>query len=228
MRRIYPLLALVVLVPPLGACSSASATRVAVSGTDSACTPAKTDLSAGDVTFDFTNSASDVNEIYVLRPDASVVGEVENVSTGTQRALTVSLVAGDYNLVCKPGQKGDGFRTAIKVTGSGGDAPLVADKAISIIGKDYKFEIPDALTVKKGETIKFVFKNEGTVNHEMEIVDPNRQPIAEVASLVPKTEGAVTIAFEQAGIYVMRCILKTDNAKPHDSLGMTSQIIVAE
>ena len=228
MRRMYPLLALVVLVPPLGACSSASATRIAVSGTNSACTPTKTDLAAGDITFDFTNSAGDVNSMYVLRPDASVVGTIENVSTGTQRALTVSLVAGDYNLVCQPGQKGDGFRTAIKVTGTGGEALPEADRAISIIGKNYKFEIPDALSVKKGETIKFVFKNEGTVNHEMEIVDPNRQPIGEVASIAPKAEGEATITFEQDGIYVMRCILTTDNSKPHDALGMTSQIIVTE
>ncbi len=223
-----PSLGALVLLLGLGACSSAAATRVAVSGTDDACSPAETKLAAGKTTFDFTNSASDINELYILRADDTVVAEVENVTTGTGRALTASLVAGEYTLVCKPGQKGDGFRSTITVTGSGGEAVPEPDQAIAVVSRDYAFDVPSAFKITTGETIRFVLKNEGTVEHEMEIVDADVQPLGEVHSLKPGTEGELTMTFKKAGTYVMRCILKTSNGKSHDTLGMTHQLVVGE
>ena len=61
---------------------SGGGTEVAVAGTDTACTPARTELAAGRTTFVFTNSAKQVSEIYVLDPAGKVVKEVENVPTG--------------------------------------------------------------------------------------------------------------------------------------------------
>ncbi len=180
------------------------------------------------MSFDFANSSGDVSKLQVLRADGTVAAVAENIVTGAGRVLNASLVAGEYSLLCTPGQKGEGFRSSISVTGKGGDPVPEADRAVLIAGSEYKFSVPDALNVKAGETIRFVFKNEGQVDHEMELVDPNRQPIGEVAALKPKTEGELTVTLETEGIYVMRCILKTDNVTPHDALGMTTQVVVTK
>lgn len=43
-----------------------------------------------------------------------------------------------------------------------------ADRTVTIVMKNNYFE-PDAITVKKGETVRFVIRNEGTVVHEFSI-----------------------------------------------------------
>jgi iron uptake system component EfeO len=106
----------------LTACSSstggAGSAAIAVTGTDTTCTPAATQVPAGTVAFRLENKGSRVNELYVLRPDGSIAGERENVGPGTSGELTVDLPAGSYVLQCKPGMTGDGIRTAITATGS--------------------------------------------------------------------------------------------------------------
>jgi plastocyanin len=204
----------------LTACASESSTRVAVTGTDDACTPAETELTAGKITFDFTNRAGDVSELYLLRADESVVAEVENVTTGTRRSLTASLVTGEYFLVCKPGQKGDGFRTGLKVTGSGGTAVAEADRTVPIGAKDYAFEVPAGLQIAEGETIRFEFANGGKADHEMEILGSDGQPLGEVAAIKPGAKGEVTITFPEKGRYKMVCALANTDGTPHTALGM--------
>ncbi len=89
--------------------------EIAVAGSDSACTPASKELAAGKTTFVFTNSAKDVSELYVYE-GSKVLGEVENVLTGSSKNLTVTLASGKtYKLTCKPGQKGDGFSAELTV-----------------------------------------------------------------------------------------------------------------
>ena len=108
---------------PLVACgggdeggAAGGAAEVAVAGTDAACTPAQTELTAGKTTFVFTNTAKSVSEIYVKNSEDKVVKELENVPTGQTRKLTVTLAAGkSYKITCKPGQKGDGFTTVVNV-----------------------------------------------------------------------------------------------------------------
>jgi len=98
---VTPLLALLALT----ACSTESAdSTVAVTGTgtgtgtgtDDACVIDSDIVDAGKVGFEFLNESNDVNELYVLKANGDTLGEVENVTTGTSRTLTVDLVAGDY------------------------------------------------------------------------------------------------------------------------------------
>ena len=115
MRPLF-LAALVVLPAGLLACSSESDVKVSVTGTSDACTAAQPSIASGKITFEFHNEASDINELYVLKPDGSIAGEIENVPTGQKRNLTVTLSAGDHTLTCKPGMKGDGVSSRLTVT----------------------------------------------------------------------------------------------------------------
>ena len=72
---------------------------------------ARTDLDAGTSTFAVKNDGDDVTEVYVYADGDEVKGEVENIGPGTSRDLDVDLTAGEYEVACKPGMKGDGIRT---------------------------------------------------------------------------------------------------------------------
>ena len=211
-----------------GSCSSSGGVEVAATGTDSACTLEKTHLPAGKLTFRFTNRADDVNELYVLKADGEVVAEVENVTTGTNRALNVDLAAGDYKVRCKPGQTGTGFSSDFTVTGSGGTKQKAADRTVSFEATDFSYRGLDLANIKAGETSRFEMINKGTQAHEFEVLDPAGDAIGEIASVEPGEDGAATITFEAAGRYTYQCILEdAATGMEHTTFGMKGTFTVA-
>jgi len=115
---VAPVSALALATIGLAACGKAKVdATVAVDGTDAACTPASTSIAPGRIAFAFSNKAGIENELYVKTPEDKILGEVEGVGPGSTRNLTVTLKAGTYKLVCKPGEKGDGISTPFTITG---------------------------------------------------------------------------------------------------------------
>ncbi|GGZ96168.1 iron uptake system protein EfeO [Streptomyces subrutilus] len=106
---------------------------IKVAASDTACDVSKTEFPAGKVQIDVENKGSKVTELYVLFPDDRIVTERENIGPGTKASLTAEIKAGDYEVVCKPGMKGDGIRTNVKVTGqaSGEKRSPEADAAVA-------------------------------------------------------------------------------------------------
>ncbi|MFB8398353.1 iron uptake system protein EfeO [Streptomyces yangpuensis] len=93
---------------------------IRVAASDSACEVSKTEFPAGKVQIDVENKGSKVTEVYVLFPDARIVTERENIGPGTKASITAEIKAGDYEIVCKPGMKGDGIAKKVKATGAHG------------------------------------------------------------------------------------------------------------
>ncbi len=212
----------VVTVAALAACSSDAAdVTVDVTGTDDACTLSADTLDAGTIGFEFTNEANDVNELYVLRENGDVVSEVENVTTGTSRTLTVDLVAGDYLVRCKPGQTGDGIESSFTVNGEGGTAQAAADRTVTFEAVEFRYPDLDVDGINAGETIRFEMANAGTQAHEFEVLDPDGNAIGEVASTEPGAVSGATLTFVSPGVYTYQCILVDESTgKPHTKLGM--------
>ncbi|MEU9147447.1 iron uptake system protein EfeO [Streptomyces sp. NPDC048349] len=94
---------------------------IKVAASDSACDVSKTEFPSGKVQIDVENKGSKVTEVYVLFPDARIVTERENIGPGTKASITAEIKAGDYEIVCKPGMKGDGIAQKVKATGKGGE-----------------------------------------------------------------------------------------------------------
>lgn len=109
--------ALLAVLALTGCSSKPVDVTVAVTGTDTACTPASATSTAGVIQFDFTNSGTKESELYLLDAKGGTVGEREDVGPGTTAKLVVEVEAGSYTLQCKPGQKGDGVKTPFTVTG---------------------------------------------------------------------------------------------------------------
>jgi iron uptake system component EfeO len=138
-RRPVVLTAALAAATVLPACSSGEAAErtVALTATDSACSAESTDLTAGTTTFAIRNEGARVTEVYVYGRAAGgeftrVVTEKADIRPGTSYELTVSLKPGEYELACKPGQRGDGIRQAVTVTRNGRTvADPGADKAVA-------------------------------------------------------------------------------------------------
>lgn len=212
----------------LVSCSTESAdVTVGVTGTDDACTIERDVIDAGKVGFEFRNESSEVNELYVLKANGDTLGEVENVTTGTKRTLTVDLVAGDYLVRCKPGMTGDGFESKFTAVGEGG-TEKVADREITFDAVDFDYENLDTGGIAAGVTIRFEMTNRGHQPHEFEVLDPDDEPIGEIAGTDPGGSGGATMTFESPGVYTYQCILiDPDTGKPHTELGMTGTFEVA-
>ncbi|MFE3791195.1 iron uptake system protein EfeO [Streptomyces goshikiensis] len=92
---------------------------IKVAASDTACEPSRTEFPAGKTTIEVENKGAKVTELYVLFPDGRIVAERENIGPGTKASITAEIKAGDYEIACKPGMKGDGIRQQVKATGSG-------------------------------------------------------------------------------------------------------------
>ncbi len=205
----------------IGCSGGAADSTAVVTGTDDACTMSGDPVAAGTVDVEFTNEADDVSELYILKANGDVVSEVENVTTGTTRTLTVDLVAGDYMIRCKPGQTGEGFTSDFAVTGEGGTPEATPDREITFEAVDFTYPDLDLSGISEGDTIRFAMTNTGDQPHEFEVVDPDGNPLGEVAATDPGASSGATISFDAPGDYTYRCILvDPDTGKEHTELGM--------
>lgn len=111
--------AAIVLAGCVAKTETADAAAFTVDSTDDTCAVSEASATSGTLTFDVTNSSSQVTEFYLLAEDGlRIVGEVENIAPSASRTLTVVAQPGEYFTLCKPGMVGDGVgRTAFTVTG---------------------------------------------------------------------------------------------------------------
>lgn len=107
-------------VVSLSGCAQKAASgdgAIKVTASDSTCEVSKDEFPAGHLALDVENTGSKVTEVYVLFPDDRIAAERENIGPGTKTSITAEIKAGDYQIACKPGMKGDGIRQKVKATG---------------------------------------------------------------------------------------------------------------
>jgi iron uptake system component EfeO len=100
------------------ACSSTSPTAgaIPITATNTECKVGQTTFGAGRYKFEVQNTGSDVTEVYIYGKGDKILSEKENIGPGTTATFSATLSAGEYQVACKPGQKGDGIRQTISVT----------------------------------------------------------------------------------------------------------------
>jgi uncharacterized cupredoxin-like copper-binding protein len=231
-----PLLVTLPLLGLLAACggssggSEGSGSDIAIAAGDTTCEVAKTALDAGKHTFAVKNEGKDVTEVYVYAKGSDgdfdkVVGEVENIAPQTSRDFPVTLSGGEYEVACKPGQKGDGIRTKLTVSGDaadGDDDEAKYDREVEVTAKEYAFTGMAGFTAKVGEKIEFKLVNDGTMQHEFEVLGPDGKNVGEVGPTDPGEDGEVVIELKVAGTYTYLCGLAD-----HASRGMKGTFTVA-
>jgi uncharacterized cupredoxin-like copper-binding protein len=188
--RALAALAAVALAGGLAACGNdggePAATHQVKAGDDS-CQVDDTSLDAGTHAFKIENVGSDVTEVYVYGKDgddfSKTLGERENIGPGTSQTLEVNLAAGDYQVACKPGMTGDGIRTALSVTGSGGSTATTResyDRELEFeVAKDGTVTQPADLTAMPGEQIEFKLENKTEAEYYLEVLAPDGSELGE-------------------------------------------------
>ncbi|MFN8053422.1 MAG: iron uptake system protein EfeO [Acidimicrobiales bacterium] len=79
---------------------------IEVTLTDAGCEPRSISATAGPTTFHVTNQdSSAVTEFEILAASDKILGEVENISAGLDRTLSLNLKAGSYTTKCTNGTK---------------------------------------------------------------------------------------------------------------------------
>ncbi len=206
------LVAPLLLAAALAGCggSAASGAEIAVTADDDACTVADTELDAGAVTFAVTNAGSKVTEVYVYGEKdgafTKVVSEVENIGPGTSRDMTVDLTAGTYEVACKPGQKGDGIRQQVTVTGAGGSAARSEegyDREIELTVDDAGLTGLDPTTADTGERIEFKLDNGTDGTRTLEVLDPAGKVAAEF-DVAAGADGEAVVELGTAGDWTVK------------------------
>jgi iron uptake system component EfeO len=209
MRKLSVLAAAAALSLGLASCSTdpkptdADGTGpIAVKATDTTCEVARTEVSAGTVTFTVSNSGAKVTEFYVYSAGDRVMGEMENIAPGLSRELKVELPAGTYETACKPGMIGKGIRGAFKVTGSA--APLTANAKLAEATASYQRYIKSQtgpLLVKTQEFVDAI--KAGDVAKAKALYPVARtyweriEPVAEIfGDLDPKIDGRAEVIAE--------------------------------
>ena len=214
-----------------GSDGASGSAAIGVRAGNDTCTATKTQLGSGHLVFDVKNVGDDVTEVYVYGKDSAgafkkIIGEVENIAPQTSRDFPVTLSAGEYELACKPGQKGDGIRTKLVVTGA---APPSAsalaeetyDREVEFKAEDYTFTGLDKFTAKAGEKIEFTMENEGPHQHEFEVFAPDGTRIGKIAALRPGTKGKTIIELAKAGTYSYKCGISN-----HANVGLKGTFVV--
>ena len=105
---------------------SSSANAQTVTITASACAPEFRALTAGQQEFTVVNKSGRSGEIYLIRTtDDGVIGELEGLGPGTQRAMPADLPAGEYAWRCAMSGAPEQRSNTVAATGTGGAAPPV-------------------------------------------------------------------------------------------------------
>lgn len=214
-----PALVIVALGLALVGCGTAtsaadSSATVAIKAGDRTCEVAKTSFAApGTIAFEVQNVGKDVTEVYVYGKGSGgtfnkIAGEVENIAPGTSRAFEVKVSGGDYEVACKPGQKGSGTRTALHVTGASttGTSAAAYDREVEFSARDDSFLGLTGLTAKAGERIEFSMKNTSSNHpHEFEVFGPDGKVVGEIGPTGPGTTGEAILELTTAGTYTYMC-----------------------
>lgn len=97
---------------------------------------------------------------------------------------------------------------------------LVADDS----DERYRYVATDAVDVRVGDEVTFVFDNTGALPHDLQIVDPEGATIATLPPVLPGAQASVTARFDDAGFYQLNCLVD-DHLTVH---GMQTLIEVTE
>ena len=117
--------------------------------------------------------------------------------------------------------------TSTSTTPEGEEEPLAfeesaADAVLEYSLVDYEFEGPLEATAGK---LFFKATNNGTEDHELEILDSTGEAVGEIAAMPPEAEGEFAAELA-AGSYKFQCILETADGKVHTTLGMVADFVV--
>jgi hypothetical protein len=213
--RLFVAISLVALTAVACSGGGGGARTLAVTSTDTACDLSRSTVDPGKVEVTVTNKGQDVTEVYVYATNDRPLGEVEHIQPGDKGTFTADVGGGDYQVACKPGEKGDGIRSALHVTGPA--ASTASEDAASrdratyrgqdafgaeVDAYDDRLELDKTLAVVQGQSVTFSLHNHSaTTAHGFRVFGPDGAMVGEIPSTPPNGRGTVALSFTVLGSY---------------------------
>lgn len=94
--------------------------------------------------------------------------------------------------------------------GGGGGVTQVVELAAT----EFAFSADERITIEAGDTVEFVVRNEGAIDHELEVLTDASRRLGKTDRIAPGSSDSVVVTFDEPGDYIVICDI--DN---HRSLG---------
>ncbi len=101
---------------------------------------------------------------------------------------------------------------------SGGDTPT---QVVELAATDFAFRADARITIEAGDTVEFRVRNEGAVDHQMEVLTAASRRLGMTDRIAPGSSDTVVATFDEPGVYLVICDI--DN---HRSLGQQAEFEV--
>lgn len=102
-------------------------------------------------------------------------------------------------------------------SGAGGEPAQV----VEIAATDFAFRADARITIETGDTVEFRVRNEGAVEHQMEVLTDASRRLGITERIAPGSSDTVVTTFDEPGVYLVICDI--DN---HRSLGQQAEFEV--
>lgn len=103
-------------------------------------------------------------------------------------------------------------------TGSGSGE---VTSTVQLAATDFAFRADARIIIEAGDTVEFVVRNEGAVEHEMELLTDASRRLGKTDRIAPGGSDALVATFDEPGVYTVICDI--DN---HRSLGQVASFEV--
>lgn len=103
-------------------------------------------------------------------------------------------------------------------TGAPGGGPT---QVVELAATDFAFRADARITIEAGDTVEFRVRNEGAVEHQMEVLTDASRRLGITERIAPGSSDTVVATFDAPGVYLVICDI--DN---HRSLGQQAEFEV--
>ena len=98
------------------------------------------------------------------------------------------------------------------------DAPT---QVVELAATDFAFRADARITIEAGDTVEFRVRNEGAVEHQLEVLTDASRRLGITERIAPGASDAVVVTFDQPGVYLVIC-----DIDDHRSLGQQAEFEV--
>ncbi len=85
------------------------------------------------------------------------------------------------------------------------DRPAAISQTVDFTATEYEFGADPTTEIVSGTTVRVTLTNNGTLDHEMQLLDANGRLIDRIERVAPGGSGEVVVSFEEPGVYQLIC-----------------------
>lgn len=97
------------------------------------------------------------------------------------------------------------------------------NSTVELAATDFAFQADARIIIEAGDTVEFIVRNEGALEHEMELLTDASRRLGKTNRIAPGGSDTLVATFDQPGVYTVICDI--DN---HRSLGQVASFEVLE